>query len=314
MPFHWRIPRSFSPPRRRQRQETQIEFVFLGDLRALAVKFFFLLIGLLAPGCAQNNAAPAEAQVSGAAPSPAPAPSPPRPPATRPVAIFIDLMMYQIYVPAGSVSRNTAFWEKLDATDIPSDADELLERNGVRVRQGEVKNWPDYKRILDAAGADTIQGHYIAPMARGQEIQVSNALPEQTLFFFDDHGAGGLVYDQCMNFLVLGFAPSPDGAHAVRLELSPLVRAMRRHYEYSVLNGRDTVSFVSDEHLYDLGLRTDLSPGKFLVVAPAPASRRVTSIGHQFFTQDQGSHRREMVMIFVVNAMQQAVSSQVIRP
>jgi hypothetical protein len=268
------------------------------------------MAGLLS-GC---GSAPIQ-QVASPAPKSDPAPAPvARLPETRPAIVFIDLSMYQIYVPAGSISGNDEFWANLVPADMDASADNLLNSNGIRVAQGNVSDWPVSKKILDLAGADTIRNHYIAPRARGQEIPVSEDQVEQTLFWFDGRGLSGQVYDHCQNLLVLAFSPTPDRAECVHLELSPLVRATRKHYEYTVLNGQNVVSFVNEEHLYDVGLSADLQVGKFLVVAPSSQSSRTTSIGHQFFTQDDKSHRREMVMIFVVNPTPKQLNAQYVRP
>jgi hypothetical protein len=215
---------------------------------------------------------------------------------TRPAVTVIDLSLYQIVVPAGAISGNKDFWQPLDSV-----GSDLADKNGIRIGQGNVNDWPRFKEILDHAGANTVPNRYIAPSATDQEIPVTGELPEQTLFCFDSHGLSGHVYDQCQNLLVLGFQPTPGNPAAVRLELCPLVRATRHHYQYTVLNDQSVVDFTSDEHLYDLGLRVDLPREKFLVVAPSPQSERATSIGHQFLTQDGKSGRTELVLIFVVN-------------
>jgi hypothetical protein len=260
-------------------------------------------------GCASSPNKPVD-------PAPAPAAAAAeivRQPATRPDVVFIDLSMYQIFVPAGAISGSDEFWGNLSPAEMEDGAADLAGANGIRVAQGDVKDWGVSKKIIDRAGADTIQNHYIAPMARGQEIPITGDLMEQTLFWFDGHGLNGQTYEHCQNLLVLAFGPSPGGEGAVRLELCPLVRATRRHYEYTILNGRTVASFVNEEHLYDIGLRAELANGKFLVVAPSPGSERTTSIGHQFFTQDGRSHRLEMVMVLVVNPKPVAVDSRIIR-
>ena len=235
-------------------------------------------------------------------------------PDTRPLVTIFDLSLYQIFVPAGSISGNAEFWANLEPADMDDGADNILGSNGVRVAQGNIADWPVSKKILDHAGSDTVRGDYIAAMLRGQEIQITADLPEETLFWFDGHGLSGQTYSHCRNFLVLAFGPTPSREQCVRLELCPLVRATQRHYEYTVLNGQNVADFVYEEHLYNLGLRADLPAGKFLVVAPSAQSERATSIGHQFFAVDDRSHRRERVMVMVVNPAAHAVNPQIVRP
>jgi hypothetical protein len=257
-------------------------------------RFPFLLWAAVLAGCgATVNSSPPQRPDPIALPATAPS-APTAPP--RPGITVIDLSLYQIVVPAGTISASKDFWQGLDFA-----GGDLMDKNGIRVGEGNVADWPRYKGILDSAGANTVPNRYIAPSATDQELAVSGELAEQTIFCFDAHGLSGHVYDQCQNLLVLGFQPTPGEPDAVRLELCPLVRATRHHYQYTVLNDQDVVDFTSDEHLYDLGLRVDLPRERFLVVAPSPQSERTTSIGHQFLTQDGKSGRSELVLIFVVN-------------
>lgn len=258
---------------------------------------------LLAGGCSQTQNV--SAQVQPAAPAPV-APPPPAPPAVA-APLLADLSLYQFMVPAGSISQSDDFWSKIDQTTLDEDTFHMLEENGLRVGQGQVDDWPFLKKIFDAAGAISTHSHFITPGATDQDITVSAELPEQTLFVYDQHGLGGMVYDQCQNLFVLTYQPSTAVPHAVRLELCPVVRATRRHYHYTVLNDADVIKFSSDEHLYDLNLQIDLPEGKFLIVAPSRQSIRPMTIGHQFLTRDGKAGRWERILIFVANPSPKAV-------
>jgi hypothetical protein len=255
-----------------------------------------LVLALLAAGCAQERAP----VVAAAAPDPTPA-AQPAPFPQRPRPAVIDLSLLQITVPTGSISGSAKFWSHVETPVVDPAVDDLLRANGLRVGRGAVKDWPRLKEVFDAVGANTVQSHFLAPAATDQDIVVSDLIPEETLFCFGRHGLAGQVYDQCQNMLSLSFAPAPGRPDDVRLELSPVVHSVRRHYSYSVLNQQDSVDFASDEHVYDLDLRVDLPPGKFLIVSPSPESERPTSIGHQFLTRDFKSARRDVVLLFVVN-------------
>jgi hypothetical protein len=271
----------------------------------------FLLV-FLAGGCAQNSSPVA------LAPDPAPVTTPTPAPAAAPVApkpVVIDLSYYQILVPVGAISRSATFWSRVEEPVIdPSqgkdtgEANDLLNENGLRIGRGAVQDWPKFKKILDAAGANTFESHFLAPAATDEEIAMSGVLPDETLFSFDSHGLSGRVYDQCQNLMALSFAPAPGQADVVRLELCPLVRSVRRHYSYSVLNQPDTVEYTSDEQAYDLDLRVDLPPGKFLIVAPSPQAERPTSIGRQFLSRQAKTGERELIMIFAVNGRPAAIT------
>jgi hypothetical protein len=182
-----------------------------------------------------------------------------------------------------------------------------LDENGLRAGEAAISDWPSFKKILDAAGASAIEHHFIGPGAEKQEFARSGELPQETLFFYDAHGLSGRVYDRCQNLFVLAYRPTPaasgaspaQGDGAVRLECCPMVRGTRRQLHYTVLNGQETVEYQSDERIFDVGLRVDIPPGRFLVIAPSAQSQRAVSIGHAFLTQDAAAGRRETILIFV---------------
>ena len=219
----------------------------------------------------------------------------------------IDLSLYQFTAPAGLISGNKEFWKRVEegtggnSKIVDVATHDLLYKNGIRVGEGVVADWPRFAALFNAAGVTVVGSHFLAATANNEEFGQSNELPDQTLYYYDSHGLSGAVYDQCTNLFALSYQPSPQLGGVVRLELCPLVRAARTHVSYTELNDETSVDFVRDEHLYDLGLRVDLPPGKFLVVAPSEQSELELTIGHQFLTRDAKAGRREMVFIFVVN-------------
>jgi len=266
--------------------------------------FSILLVG----GCAPQPVSPPPPPVAQTDP-------PPSIPQTQPDSAIIDLSMFQIFVPAGSISRNRDFWGYLAiAGGLDQSECDLLDRNGVRVGVGDVDDWSSLRTIIDKAGAQTLQGRVIGVGTKGHEIPVSDNLPGQTLFYFDQHGLSGHVYDACQNILVLSYEAAPQGSGAVRLQLCPLVRNQAERLDTTAVNTRHVWEYTHDQRLYDMGLSVDLAPRKFLVVGPSPQSGRSTSIGHQFFTQEATTQRREMIMIFVVNPRPQPIAVRSVRP
>jgi hypothetical protein len=273
-------------------------------MRTIAV---IVSMALLAAGCSQSQTVSAQAQVQDL-PPPAPIPSP-QPIAPMPPPALADLGLYQFMVPVGAISHSDAFWDKIDQTVLDEDTFHVLEENGLRVGQGNVEDWPYFKKILDHAGAISTHSHFITPTAADQDITVSGEMPEQTLFVYDRHGLGGMVYDQCQNLFELTYEPSSAFPHAMTIQLCPVVRATRRHYHYTARNEADVIKYSSDEHLYDLNLQTDLPEGKFLIVAPSSQSLRPMTIGHQFLTRDAKAARWERILVFVANSSPQAVQT-----
>jgi hypothetical protein len=296
------------------RKKTRVESLNWSS-RRLGVSAFIplahlALVVIALAGCAPEPSRPAS---SLAAPAPQTTLADIAPPRSAIAAAapvhppIINVSLYQLTVPAGAVSANPDFWKWVDPPSIDDATVNRLDENGLRVGEAAISDWSNFRKIFDAAGASAIEHHFIGPGAENQEFAPSAELGQETLFFYDAHGLSGRVYDQCQNLFILSYrpAPAPPGASssatdgAIELECCPMVRGTRRQLHYTVLNGEETVEYKSDERIFDLGLRVDLPPGRFLIVAPSAQSQRTVSIGHAFLTQDATAGRRETVLIFV---------------
>jgi len=268
-----------------------------GDQIWAAILFLALI-----SGCAQQS------PVSQSDPPPATQPQAvdvdaqamPPPPPPMPMPQVIDLAFFQFVVPAGTVSQNDQFWQNVSPA-VDDDMADRLDRNGLRVGEAEVQDWKRFGKILGKAGAVVTSGHFLSIKAANQEIAMTPEIDDQTLFYFDQHGLAGDFYDHCQNIFSFTYGPSPRQPGSVRLELTPLIRSVRKHYVFTELNNESDVEFVNSQHLFDLGLSVDIPPGRFLLIAPSAQSQRTTSIGHQFLTQDAHAGRREILLVFLIN-------------
>jgi hypothetical protein len=224
----------------------------------------------------------------------------PAPPPPAPIPPVIDLAFFQFVVPQGTVSHNDQFWQNvLPAVD--DDTAALLDRNGLRVGEASVQDWKGFAKILNKAGALTTGGHFLSIKPADQEVVMTPEIDDQTLFYFDRHGLAGDFYDHSQNIFSFTYGPAPQQSGVVRLDLTPLIRSVRKHYEFTELNHEQDIEIVNSQHLFDLGLSVDIPQGRFLLIAPSAQSARTTSIGHQFMTQDAHAGRREKLLMFLVN-------------
>ena len=238
---------------------------------------------------------------------------PPPPPVTSPDSIRPDtnvlpptlevarLDVYEIDVPQGEVSGSGAFWKHIEEPVVDVTTSDLLYENGVRTGEGDVTDWPYFKKIFDKAGADQHHSTLMAPSARSQALLIGPSIPQQRLFFFDRHGLSGRVYDDCRDFMVLSYQPAPRQPGSVRIELCPVVQSTEYHYTYDAMNVEQDFRLTRAEHLYDLNLTVDLPAGKFLVVAPSPDAKAPDSVGARFLTEEGPAVRMEQVLIVVAD-------------
>src|SRR3954470_4406487 len=101
---------------------------------------------------------------------------------------LIQLCVYRITVPAGSISGSPQFWKHIDehAVDIPSY--DLLYKNGVRVGVAAASEWDYFKEVLDQHPAKTQPGAFSGVQVRDIDLDMKLKVPYQDLFYFDTNG------------------------------------------------------------------------------------------------------------------------------
>lgn len=250
--------------------------------------------------------------------SPATAVSPSDPAASNPRLLGLDV--YILNVPAGGVSRNDAFWKRLDETAaVAPDEYALLFRNGVRVGIGDQADWPFFKGILDERPAATQLLSYVAPSAKSAELDLRKEVAAETVFYFDHAGRlSGRSYDNCSNLWSLSFQSVPRDPDLIRVSLTPMIRSQRKRLEWVKHRLREDdpptreIAYVAPEYLFDLAVDASVAPGKFLVVAPS-ADATGGSVGDTFLASEGMGQRVEKVLILVprlVTATVEAVKAK----
>jgi hypothetical protein len=214
------------------------------------------------------------------------------------IPMLIQMTMYRLSVPLGTVSGNAEFWKRVDEQSVDPVAYRRLRMNGVRVGLARHDDWDYFKDILlknpvvsqETASATTAQGFI--------EMSMKSGIDSQVIFFYDAHGDPvGRSYDQCDNTMVMSFQSTPRKPGLVRVELCPVVRALRTQIEVTTLGDQREVKFVRPEHYYDLNLRVDVPMDEFLIVAPSPEGRWPSSIGQRFLIQERPAALEETVLL-----------------
>lgn len=227
-------------------------------------------------------------------------PSAPVPQDAQPaVPITFQLVCYQLKVPIGTVSRNEAFWKRIDEQCMDPSRYDLVRRNGIRIGEASVSEFDHIRDMLDHhPGSGRAMGT-LAPDAKNIELEMKKNIVFQTVNYYDDNNQlCGRTFDQCENILNLSYQRMPHTIGDMRLAITPMVRSMRKHIEFTEMNQEVEVQYTSPEKFY-LSLIVDLPMNKFLVVAPSYDANLPTLLGHQFFVENDPSEQMEQVLIFV---------------
>jgi hypothetical protein len=214
--------------------------------------------------------------------------------------LVVSLTVYQLSVPARSVSRNEEFWKHANEDGIVDvGTHDLLFANGVRVGVAPRPEWEYFKHILEANSVVTQQsGATGGSMGTALELPLKKDVLQQYLMWFHPtSGLIGQVYDRCDNSMVIHFMPVPKRLGTVRVTVTPKLLAERTELMYTVRNEIQELNFRRPEYLFDMRLSVDVPLDNFLIVAPSADAEAQTSIGNRFLNHERNGEEYETVLL-----------------
>jgi hypothetical protein len=226
-------------------------------------------------------------------------PNAPRDPAA-PQQIIFQVDIYQLSVPLGTYSENEEFWKRVDEQCVRPMTYDVLRRNGIRVGQAPLSELEFFKKFMDVKPLME-KLSTTSPKAQNIELELKKELPEQDIWQYDFQGMlSGKSYDGSTNIINMSFEPTPRMPGCIRLSLCPVVRATKKHLEYTQLNNDTEIQYVNSQKLFDLNLQTDIPEGRFFIVTPSsPEGRLSTSVGHAFLTKDGHTEPLEQILLII---------------
>ena len=282
------------PPRRQDAKEAAGRKPFFSAFSLASWRLGGLLLFLALSRCAHAPPTPLAASphvISGDS----------APPTIDPLAINAE--MYQLQMPFGANSRDDSFWKLVDEDVVDVPTAQNLNRNGFRVGRARVADWPAFLKVLTNENAIKLKATRVMaqPSYDDARLEVSDVLPEELLFFYDDHGLTMRSYSDCQNMLSLAFAWAPRKPGTIRLTFCPMVFATQTRMDYSLSDNPPPVQVLHRDNYYDLHLTADIAPGEFLVVGTSTATEDPNRIASRFLTRDGPNQRFEQLLIFVGN-------------
>jgi hypothetical protein len=218
--------------------------------------------------------------------------------AQRAVLILFQLEVYRLSLPMGSISRNEAFWKRIDEHAVDVATYDLLYRNGVRIGRAPYSEWGHFRKMIENTPGTASHMSTAGVNAKNIEMEMRRAVAAQDIFYFDSRNESvGRTHFHSANIISISFQPAPRKPGEVRLALCPVVRSLRKRLEFTRLNEEQEIQYVANERLYDLNIETDLPLEHFLVIAPSEEATWKTSIGQRFFVLDDAAEQMEQVLL-----------------
>ncbi len=208
--------------------------------------------------------------------------------------IFLELDIYQITAPYGSISGDDRFWKHIDEDHINLRAHDVLQRNGIRYGEGSNSEWKYFESIMEREGATSKKSTMSRVKKRSLDFPLRTGIESETIWFMtdvDDHlePSYGHTYEKCDNLFSMSFEPTPRRPGDTRIAVCAVVRNLIKEIRPSPLNEPRSYEWFNREHFYDLRLREDVPMDHFLVIATAPLANLPDNLGHTFPNPDRRS-------------------------
>ena len=217
------------------------------------------------------------------------------------VETVIQLNLYRLTIPFGTVSQNEDFWRSIDEDCIDVATRDLLLKNGLRVGRAATAQWEIISKLIAEYPATTHKSGLVAAEASSMDLMMKQGEGSEHIFYYDSRNELiGRTYERWENYMSLAFQSAPRKPKHVRVALCPAVRSERKRFEYNLRNEEQPeIQYVAPERLYDMNLRADLPPETFLIIAPSSEGKWPTSIGSSFLVSDAPAERMEQVLLIV---------------
>ncbi|HEV8379809.1 MAG TPA: hypothetical protein VGP99_13235 [Tepidisphaeraceae bacterium] len=216
----------------------------------------------------------------------------------------VNLSIYHLRVPVGTVSGNDEFWKRVDEHAVDITAYDVLYKNGIRVGRAPISELEAFLKILDRNPMQTLPTVFAASGAKTIELPMKKGALDQILYDFDLKNTLTVrSYEECDNIFCVEFSPAPRKAGDVRISLCPMVRTLRKRLVATGDIDTREVEYKSPEKYFQLNLRTDIPLDGFLVLGPSPEAKSTMSLGHAFFMLGGATEQQEDVLLILPQAM-----------
>lgn len=225
----------------------------------------------------------------------------------------VVLEMFFVRFPFGDSSANDKLWEEIDEQQFPPALRERLAKDGFRVGMVSAQVPAELAKLLqlsdkpeaaDELGGTPVDATEQEPRVLRRHLQlranqrseiISSSVYENLPLLTSEAGQiSGQTYHQAQGIFAIKSLPQPDGR--IRLELTPELHHGQPQQHWVGKQGMWRLETGRPKRAFDdMTLTAELTPGAMLVLSSLP--NRPGSLGHYFFTDDDGTRLEQKLLI-----------------
>ncbi len=225
----------------------------------------------------------------------------------------VVLEMFFVRFPFGDPAVNEKLWEEIDEQQFAPELRERLAKNGFRAgllsgqmpielsKLLQLSDKPAPTGEIEEAKIEDLESqprvvrrHLQLRAGQRSEIIASGVYGQLPVLMCESGQLCGQTYNQAQGVFAVKSFPQPDGR--VRLELAPELQYDQPRQRWVGNQGMLRLETGRPKRAFDdMVLAADLAPGAILVVSSL--SNRPGSLGHHFFTENDGGRLEQKLLI-----------------
>jgi hypothetical protein len=213
---------------------------------------------------------------------------------------LVELDVYQLTVPFGTISRDEEFWKRVDETQLDMPTYDLLLKNGFRVGIGATDDWLYFRTIIDRYHATGRPYNSPATDSGYLDVPLHENVEYQDIFYFNDHNdLTGRTFVKCEDLLAVEFFAAKRQSGETIIKVCPVIHGLLKRFDVTPMGAEREVEYSNPEKLYDLRLEALVPAKHFLIIAPSREARFPDLIGSAFLDGNGIANRTETVLLLV---------------
>jgi len=231
----------------------------------------------------------------------------------------------RVRFPVTDESGGEEIWAEVDEQRFPAELRHQLATNGFRVgfvggqlpmELSKLMQLSDAPLSADQSNVISIEEMKEEPSVQRKhmtmrggnrgEICASEVYEQLPVLINNSGELGGQIFDQAQGMLAVKAFPETDGR--VRLEMVPELHHGKPKQRWVGSQGMMRLDSSRPRRVFErMRLDATLAPGEMLLLGSLP--NRPGSLGHHFFTRDNGSLQRQLIVVRLAQTQHQSMFS-----